>query len=113
MTLAVSPYSITAGGALPQMPVMVNVSAIPSEETPAPAQAPEKIPFTKAVNVPAAKMDNMMKAFVGLTFQLSTENEPGYGRYRTDRAYPIQADFQPLHTAMNFPPPNPDTGLTS
>jgi len=72
----VSPYSIPAGVPLPQMPVVVNLPAIPNEETTAPAQATEVIPIAKAENTSDTKMDNMMKACEAWTIQLSKANEP-------------------------------------
>jgi len=108
--LGVSPYSISTGVVLPQMPVEVNLPASPSEETLAPAQATEKIPITKAKDTIHIKMDNFMKAFVAWTFQMSNVNEPRYGGYNTARAYPIQDDHPPSHTAMNYPPPNTPMG---
>jgi len=92
------------------MPVVINLPAIPSEETPAPAQVTEEIPIAKADNTIDTKMDNMMKAFEAWTFQMSKANEPGYGGYQTARAYAIQADHPPPHTPMNFPPLNVPMG---
>jgi hypothetical protein len=102
-------YSIPAGVKLPQMPVVVNLAAIPNEETPAPAQAMEEIPIVKAENTINTKSDNMMKAFEAWTFQLSKVNEPRYGGYQTARAYAIEADHPPPNTPMNFTPPNAPT----
>jgi len=106
----VSSYSIPAGVPLPQMPVLVNLPAIPNEETPAPMLATEEIPIAKAENMIDSKMDNMMKAFEAWTFQLSKANEPKYGGYQTARVYAIQAYHPPPHTPMNFPTPNVPTG---
>jgi hypothetical protein len=107
-----SPYSFPAEVPLPHMPVVANLPAIPNEETPAPAQAMEEIPIAKAENTIDTKMDNMMKAFEAWNFHLRKANEPRYGGYQTARAYAIQADHPPLHTPMNFPPPNAPTGPT-
>jgi hypothetical protein len=57
----VSPYSLPAGVPLPQMPVVLNLPAIPNEETPAPAQAIEEIPIATAENMIDMKMASMMK----------------------------------------------------
>jgi len=51
------------------MPVVVNLPAIPNEETPAQAQATEELPVTKAENPIVTRMDNMMKAVEAWTFQ--------------------------------------------
>jgi len=74
--LGVSPYSIPAGVPLPQMPVLVNLPAIPNEETLAPAQATEEIRIAKAENTIDTKMDNMIKAIEAWTFHMSKANEP-------------------------------------
>ena len=108
----VSPYSLPAGVPLPEMPVVVNLPAIPNEETPVPVQATQEITIAKAENTINTTMDNMMKAFEPWTFQLSKANEPRYGGYQTARAYAIQANHPPQHTPMNFPPPNAPTGPT-
>ena len=105
----VSPYSIPAGVPLPQMPVLVNLLALPNKDTAAPAQRTEEIPISEAEDMRDTKMDNMMKAFEAWTFQLSKGNEPRDGGCQTARAYAIQADHLPPHTAMNFPPPNAPT----
>jgi len=104
MAPGVSSYSIPAGVPLPQMAAVVNLPAIPSKETPAPAQAMEEIPITKADNTIDTKMHNMMKAFEAWTLRLSKANEPRYGGYQTARAYTIQADHPPRPTPINFPP---------
>jgi len=44
----VAQYSTKAGVPLPQMPIVVNILTITSEEIPAPAQATEEIPIDKA-----------------------------------------------------------------
>jgi len=106
----VSPYSIPARVRLQQMPVAVNLPAIPNEETLAPAQATEEIPIAKAENMIDTNMDNMMKDFEAWTFQLSKANEPRYGGYQTARAYAIQGEHPPPHTPMNIPPPDSPTG---
>jgi len=79
VALGVSPHSIPAGVQLPQMPIVVNLPAIPSEETPAPLQATEEIPITKAGNTVDMNMNNIVKAFQTWNFQLSKANEAGYG----------------------------------
>jgi hypothetical protein len=56
------------------MPVVVNLPAIPQEETPAPAQATEEIPIAKDENTIDRKMDNMMKAFEARTL-LAAQSE--------------------------------------
>jgi hypothetical protein len=106
----VSLYSIPGGVPLTQMPVVVNLPAIPTEETPAPTQAMEEIPIPKAENTINTKMEHMVKAFEAWTFQLRKANEPRYGGYQTARVYAIQADHPPPHTPMNFPPPKAPTG---
>jgi len=106
----VSPYSMPAGVPLPQMPVVVNLPAIPNEETPAPVQATEDILSAKAENMIDTKMDNMMKVFEGWTCQLRKANEARYGCYHPARVYAIRADHPPTHTHMDFPPPNAHTG---
>jgi len=78
MVPKVSSYSIPAGVPLPQIPVVVNLLAFPSEETPAPAQAIEEIPIAKANNTFDMKVDNMMKAFKACIFQLSEAYKHGY-----------------------------------
>jgi hypothetical protein len=60
------------------MPVVINLPAITSEETPAPAQATEEIPIAKADNTIDMKMDNMIKTFEAWTFQMSKVNEYRY-----------------------------------
>jgi len=85
--LGVTPYSNPAGVRLPQMPVVVNLPAILSEESPPQAQAMEEIPITKAENTIDTKMDNSMKAFEAWTLHMSKANEPRYGGYRIPRAY--------------------------
>ena len=82
----VSPYSIPAAVPLPQMPVVVNLPAIPNKETPAAAQPTEEIAIANAVNTIDTKMDNMIMALEAWTFQLSKANEPRYGGYQTARA---------------------------
>ena len=107
--LGVSPYSIPAGVPLPQMPVVVNLPAIPSKKTPAPAEAVEEIPIADPDNTIDTKMEYIIKAFEWWTFQLSEANEPRYEGNQIVRAYPFQADHPPLHTEMNFPPQNTPT----
>jgi len=82
----VAPYAIPAGVPLPQMPVVVNLPAIPNEESQAPAPATEEIPITKAENTINTKMDNMMMAFEAWTFQQRNANEPRYRGYQTASA---------------------------
>jgi len=105
-----SPYSITAGVPLPQLPVVVNLLAIPNEETLAPVQATEEIPIAKAENTIDMKMDNMWKAFNASTFQRSKADEPRFGHYQTAMTYTIEADHAPPHAPVNIPPPNAPTG---
>jgi len=76
MALGVSPYSVPAGVPLPQMPVVIDLPAIPSEKTPAPAQPMEEIAIAKANNTINTKRDKMMKAFEDWHCQLSKANEP-------------------------------------
>jgi len=59
----VSPYSLLAGVPLPQMPVVVNIPAFPSEETLTPVLATKELPIAKADNTIHTDIDNMMKAF--------------------------------------------------
>jgi len=89
MVPGVSPYSIPAGVPLSQMPVVVNLLAIPSEETLPPVQAVEAIPISKAENTMDTKMENMMKAFEAWTFRMSKANEPRYGGYQSARGCAI------------------------
>jgi hypothetical protein len=105
----VSPYSIPAGVSLPQMRIVMNIPSIPNEVTPARAHATEEIPVAIGENTIDMKIDNMMKTFEALTFQLSKANEPRYGCYQTARAYAIQANHPPPHIPMNFSPPNAPT----
>jgi hypothetical protein len=56
-------YSIPAAVPLSQMPVVVNLPAIPSQKTLAPAQATLEMSIAKAKNTMDTKMDNVMKAF--------------------------------------------------
>jgi len=60
------------------MPVVINLPAIPSEETPAPAQGTKEIPIAKADYTIDTKMDNTMKAFDGWILQMSKTNAYGY-----------------------------------
>jgi len=106
----ISPHSIPAGVALPQMPAMIILPAILSEETLAPGQAMEDKAITIAENSIDTSMDNMRNAFEAWTVQLSNANKPRYTGYQTARSYPIQADQAPPHTPMNFPPRNAPTG---
>jgi len=94
------------------MPLVMNLLAIPNEETPGPVQATEELPITKGKNTIDRKMDNMMKAFEAWSFQWSKANEPTYGGYQTGREYTIQADDPPMQIPMNFPPPNAPMGPT-
>jgi hypothetical protein len=71
----VSPYSIPAGVPLPQMPVAVNLAAIPSEETLAPVQATEEIPIAKANSTIDTKMYITIKTFETWTFQMSLDTQ--------------------------------------
>jgi len=73
--LGVSPYSVPAGVALPQMPLVTNLPVIPSEQTPAPAQATDGIPIAKPDNTIDTRMDIMMKTFKARTFQMRTAND--------------------------------------
>jgi len=104
MVPGVSPYSIPAGVPLSQMPVVVNLLAIPSEETLPPVQAVEAIPISKAENTMDTKMENMMKAFEAWTFRMSKANEPRYGGYQSARGCAIQAVHPPPHMPMNVRP---------
>jgi hypothetical protein len=72
----VSPYSIPVGDPLPHTPVVVNLPAIPNEETLAPEQATEKSPIANAKNMIDMKIDNVMKDFKPWTLQVSKANEP-------------------------------------
>jgi hypothetical protein len=94
------------------MALVVNLQAIPNEETPVRAQPTEEIPIAKAENTFETKMDNMMKAFEALTIHLRKVNGPRYGGYQTARAYAIQADHPPPQTPMNYPLLNAPTGHT-
>ena len=75
----VCPYSIPAGVPRPQMPVVVNIRPIPGQETPAPAEVVEELPFTKTENIIDTKMHTMINAFLVWAFQMNTVNEPRYG----------------------------------
>jgi len=108
--LGIGPYSIPAGVLLPQMAVVLNLRAIPSEEALAPVQAMEEIPITKAEYTIDTKIASMMKAFEAWTIQLSTLNEPTYGGYQTASMYAIEADHPPPHTPMHLAPQNAPTG---
>jgi soluble lytic murein transglycosylase-like protein len=77
----VSRYSVPAAVPLLRMAVVVNLAAIPKEETTAPVQATAEIPIAKAEYTIDTKMDNMMKPFDASTFQLCKANEPRYGGY--------------------------------
>jgi len=66
--LGVTLYSVAAGVVLPQMPVVINLAAIPGEKTPAAAQAREEIPIAQANNTIGTKMTNTMKAFTAWSF---------------------------------------------
>jgi len=81
----VSPYSIKAGVPLPQIPVVVNPPAIPSEETPIPVHVTEEVPITKALNTINTKMDNKRKVFETWSLQMSKPNESRYGGYQIAR----------------------------
>jgi len=109
--LGVPPYTCPAGGQHPQLPVVVNLPAIPTEETPAPVQVTEEIAIIKAENAINMKIDNMMNAFGAWTLQLSKANERRYGGYQTAREYTIQANHPFTHVPMNFPAPNAPIGL--
>jgi hypothetical protein len=64
----VSCNSIQGGVLFPQLPVVANIAAIPSEKTMALAQTTEEIPITEAKIAIGAKMDNSMKCFNATTF---------------------------------------------
>jgi len=106
----VSPSSIPTRVVPPQMPVVVNLLAISSEETTAPVQTMEKIPIATSENKINTKMDNTMKAFQCWTIQSSKANDPRYAGYQSARPYAIQADYPPLLTPMTFPPTYPPMG---
>lgn len=108
----VSPCPVTAGVLLLQMPVLVNLPAIPNKETPARAYATEDIPSTNAEHTIDTKIDNVMKAFEAWTFHQSNVNKPNYRGYQTACAYAIPADTPPLHTPINLSPPSAPMGHT-
>jgi len=108
--LEVPTYMIWAGVPLQQIPVVGNLPAMPGKETPAPAQAMENIPITKAEHTIVTKMATIMKSFEAWTVPLWDANEPRYGGYQTPRVYTIQADHLPLNTSLNFATPNAPTG---
>jgi hypothetical protein len=56
----------------------MNLTAIPTEETPAPAQATKEIPIAKDDSKIDSKTDNVMKAFQPWSFQVCKPNEHGY-----------------------------------
>jgi hypothetical protein len=60
------------------MPEVINLPAIPREETPAPVQATKESLITKAHSTINTEMDHMMKAFAAWTFQLRKANEYGF-----------------------------------
>jgi len=74
MAPGVSPYPVPAGVPLPQMPVVINLLAIISEQSPAPAQGTEEIPIANTDNTIDTKTDNTMKSFDAWTFQMSKAN---------------------------------------
>jgi len=86
MAPEVSHYSTPAGVPLPQIPVVVNLPAIPIENTTEAVDAMEQIPITEAENTIDIKIDNLMKAFMGWAFQMIKANEPRYAGYQTARA---------------------------
>lgn len=112
-TLRFSRSSIPAGFLLPKMPVVVNLSVLPSEATQAPAQATKKHPIPKVRNTIDMTIDKMTTAFEGWTILMSKANEPINGGHQTARAYPIPADHALPHSPMDIPPPKAPTGPAS
>jgi len=110
MVPGVSPYLIPARVPLRQMPVVVNLPAIPNTETPAPGQAMEEILIIKAENMIDTKMDIMKEAIEAWMFQLSKANGPRYRGYQTARAYAIQVNHPPPYTLQNCLPRNATPG---
>jgi len=78
MAPGVSLYSVPAGVPLPLMPVVINLPASPSEETQAPAQAIEDIPFANVNDTIDTEIDTMMKALDAWTVEMSKANEYRY-----------------------------------
>lgn len=71
-----SPYSITAGVPLPQIPVMVIPPARPTDETPVRTQAMDEILIAKAESTVNTKIENILEAFDARIFKLRPVNEP-------------------------------------
>ena len=63
----------------------------------------EEILIAKDKNTIDMKKHHMMKALEVWTFQLHKPNEPRHRGHQTARAYSIQADHPPLHTARTVP----------
>jgi hypothetical protein len=96
-------YSIHAGVLLPQLPVVVKLLAIPTEEIPARVKLTEDFSITNTEYTNNTNINIVLNAFEASIMQMSNVNEHRYTGYNTDNAHPIQSDL---------PPPNAPTGST-
>jgi hypothetical protein len=98
--VGVSPYSLPSGVPLPELPVVVNLSAIPTEKSLVRVPATVEIPIAEATFTMGTQMEIMMKTFTAWTLQMGKANESRYGGYQTARVYAIQACHPSWHTPM-------------
>jgi len=112
MAPVVSPYSNSAAIPLPLMAVGMNLLAIPSGATIAPAQAMVEIPITTDDSTIDKKYDKMMHVFKAWTFQMGKVIQPRYKGYQPASVYAIQADDPPPNMPMNFPSLDVHAGST-
>jgi hypothetical protein len=87
MAITVAAYPTPGGVQQPKELLLINLPAIPNQDTLAHEQAMPEVPIVKAKSTVNLKMDNMIVATMMCTIQMTNLNDPRSRCYETATSY--------------------------